>query len=531
MLKLYANIFLSLLLHTSLFAQDDDPTQTPLSGFVDMHAHPRDDLAFGTQLFYGAPYGNPEEALGNCKAGHSKNLFRSVLAAQTEQQNNPTWKDGKAGYPDFATWPAWCTTLHQQMWIDWIERAHQGGLSIMVALAVSSHTIASAAKSKGPYDDAQVLINCIQGIKDLVAYSTFMEIALTPEDVRRIVSNGKLAVVLGTEMDNIGNFYSPADQYKAKFNPSPTNEQIKEELDKLWELGVRYIFPVHLNNTIFGGSALANSTLNVANKFVTGKEFIPEQISTKESGIGFRLQHPAIGLNGAAKMFMPLLLPKNINPARKDNYSYWDTIPGFGHRNSLGITDKGRFGLNYMMQKGFLIDIDHMSEKMANEVLQMAVTNDYPVNSGHNGLRGESDTENVRTIQQYQLLKQIGGMVGLGHCDSANGFVKSFREVGQIMGFMNMAIGTDVGGFKALPKPDFSVHVEYDSTLSPCKTGNRTWDINIDGVAHYGLLPDYIRSWDEAGMTPKEKSAFMSSAEYFTRMWEKCELRKAQIPH
>lgn len=70
-----------------------------------------------------------------------------------------------------------------------------------------------------------------------------MEIALTPQDVRRIVGSGKLAVILGSEMDNIGNFYSPADHYKkAIFNPNPSNEQIQSELDKLWELGIRYIF-------------------------------------------------------------------------------------------------------------------------------------------------------------------------------------------------------------------------------------------------------------------------------------------------
>jgi hypothetical protein len=71
--------------------------------------------------------------------------------------------------------------------------------------------------------------------------------------------------------------------------------------------------------------------------------------------------------------------------------------------------------------------------------------------------------------------------------------------------------------------------VVYDSSFTRCKTGNRTWDINVDGVAHYGLLPDYMRAWDAAGMTAQEKKVFMSSAEDFTEMWEKCELRKGKI--
>ena len=501
----------------------------PLSGYVDMHAHPRGDLAYGTELFYGAPYGDISVALGNCKADHSKNLLRSVLAAQTEQQNNKDWKDKKEGYPDFATWPSWCSILHQQMWVEWIERAHKGGLNVMVALAVSSHCIASAAKTTGPQDDGQVMLNCIQGIKDLVSHSNFMEIALTPADVRRIVAGGKLAVILGSEMDNIGNFYAPADNYMASFNANPTEEQLKAELDKLWDLGIRYIFPVHLNNTVFGGSALIVPTLNVANKFVTGAEFIPEQVNTQVSGIGFRLQNPAVGLNPVAKMFMPMLLPKNVNPGRKGNYTYWDTLPGFGHRNTLGLLPKGKVGISYMMHKGFLIDIDHMSEKMADEVLELAVTNDYPVNSGHNAPRGSSGTENGRTNKQYVQLKQVGGMVGLGHADNAAEFVSHYRQVGQQMGFSHMGIGTDVGGFAPLPAPDSTLHLTYDIEFTRCKTGNRSWDINTDGVAHYGLWPDYIRLWQAAGLTTEEKLTFMSSAEHFTQMWEKCEQRKTKI--
>lgn len=495
-----------------------------------MHAHPRGDLAYGTELFYGAPYGDIAVALGNCKEDHGKNIIRSVLAKQTEQQNDANWKDGKAGYPNFTTWPSYCSILHQQMWVDWIERAHkEGNLNIMVALAVSSHCIGSAAKCKGPLDDKQVLLNCIQGIKDMVAHSTFMEIALTPHDVRRIISSGKLAVILGTEMDNIGNFYSPADNYNAHFNPTPTNEQIKAELDSLYALGIRYIFPVHLNNTVFGGTALIVPTLNVANKFVTGSEFKVEQVNTANSGIAFHLQHPGVGLNAMAKLFMPYLLPKTVNPGKKENYTFWDTLPGFGHRNSLGLTERGRFGIAYMMQKGFLIDIDHMSEKMANEVLSMAVTNDYPVNSGHNAPRGSAGNENGRTPKQYAQLKKVGGMIGMGHADNATDFVQKFRQVAQIMDYTHIAIGTDVGGFSPLPQRDTTITLTYDNNFTRCKTGNRTWDINTEGVAHYGLWPDYIRSWSLAGMTAKEKEVFMSSAEHFTQMWEKCELRKKQL--
>lgn len=514
-------------------AQAQNGQFAPMTGYVDMHTHPRSDLSFGGELFYGCPYGDIAVELKNCRPYHDRwslnnlrgNVFRQQLAEQTETQYSRTCRDKKIGYPDFTSWPSWCSVLHQQMWVDWIERAHQGGLNIMVALATGSHCLTEVAKTGGIHDDKFAIATGIQGIKDLVAHSTFMEIALTPQDVRRIVASGKLAVILGIEIDNIGNFYTPADRYQGYFNPNPSDQDVQAELDRLWDMGIRYIFPIHLTNNIFGGAAIYISQFTVGNKFNTGIEFIPEHVSTKESGIAYHLDHPVLALNKLARMFMPLLLPRSINPARKKNYTFWKVAPGFGHRNSLGLTDKGRAAVRYMMHKGFLIDIDHMSEKSANEVLDIAMKENYPVNSGHNGLRGTAGNENGRTVAQYLRINQLGGMIGLGHGDYASNFVRGYREVNKIVNYSHVAIGTDVDGFYPLPHKDTSLYVTYDSSFTRCKTGNRTWDINTDGVAHYGLMPDYIRSWTQAGMTEQEKNVFMSSAEHFTQMWEKCEAR------
>jgi len=533
---LITSLFLVLVFSYKVTAQkSNDSTYAPMSGYIDMHTHPRSDIAFGGNLFYGCPYGDISQELKNCSDDHEGirtlhgNLFRQKLAEQAEVLYSKDWKDKKRGYPDFKSWPSWCSVLHQQMWVDWIERAHQGGLNIMVALVTHSQCIASAAKTNGKVENEQVMLDGIQGIKDLVTHSTYMEVALTAQDVRRIVAGGKLAVIIGIEMDNIGNFYSPPGHSKGIFNPNPTNEQIQAELDKLWDLGVRYIFPVHITNNAFGGAAIYFTPFDVANKFNTRSEFIPEEVSTKESGISYHLEHPIKTLDPLAKLVMPFLLPRRLSPARKKNYTYWDTIPGYGHRNSLGITYQGRFAIGYMMKKGYLIDIDHMSEKMANDVLSMAVESDYPVNSGHNFLRGDEGNENGRTLAQYLKIKQLGGMIGLGHGGYAGGFVRAYRETLKLLGYTHVAIGTDVGGFYPLPHRDTSAVVSYDNTFQRCTTGNRTWDINIDGVAHYGLMPDYIRSWTQAGMTAQEKQTFMSSAEYFTQMWEKCEMRRGKL--
>lgn len=538
----------------SLYAQPNNTApnndvslvEKPLTGFVDMHSHPRSDLAYGTELFYGKPYGDIATALGSCKAYHGMwgaknkhgNVFRNKIASQTEQQYDAAIKDDYEGYPNFATWPSPASVLHQQMWVDWIRRAHEGGLNIMVALAAHSHCIASAAQTKGPLDDETVLTNVIQGIKDLANSTDFMEVAYTPADVRRIVGSGKLAVILGLEMENIGNFYTPAEpDNDALFNPNPTGQEIRDELDKLWNMGVRYIFPIHITNNIFGGTSLCIPALNVPNKFNTGQEFIPEEVSTPETGISFVLTHPILTTNPEKQFLAKVairiaggILPKSVNPSIKANYTFWEPKPHQGHRNSMGLTDKGQFAIHYMMQKGFMIDIDHMSEKTATSVLGMAVQNDYPVNSGHSGMRDSLGSERELSLAEYAKLKQVGGMVGAGNGNRASLFVKNYRGLLHVMGDRNVAIGTDAGGFYPLPFRDSTIHLDYAAAhLTKCTTGNRTWDINVDGVAHYGLLPDYIKCWELAGMTSEEEKTFMSSAEYFTQMWEKCERRKVQI--
>lgn len=518
--------------------------KTPIGGFVDMHTHPRNDLSFGTQLFYGVPYGDISVSMGNCNEYHGSwglgnlkgNVFRQKLAEQTEQQYHSDCKHSAKGYPDFESWPSWCSVLHQQMWIDWIERAHHGGLNIMVALATNNHCIADAAETQGPYDDKQSMLNSIQGIKDMVENSSFMQIAYSAQEARTIVLNGKMAVILGIEMDNIGNFYSPADRPKGTFNENPNHNNIKQELDEIWDLGVRYIFPIHLTDNIFGGAAMYISAFSVANKYNTGKEFTPEPVSTEQSGIAFNLTHPVLDTDPEADCISKIalrlaggILPESVNPSRRENYTFYKSTEGMGHRNSKGLTTNGRFALTYMMQKGFMIDIDHMSDKMVTEVLSIAEENDYPVNSGHNGLRGTKGSEAHRTMEQYKRIHKLGGMAGLGHGDYASNFVSQYRQVHNIMGAGSVAIGTDVNGFYPLPRPDTNTQIQYDSTFTRSSTGKRVWDINIDGFAHYGLFPDYIKSWKVAGMTQQELDGFMRSAEHFVQMWEKCEIRKSDM--
>jgi microsomal dipeptidase-like Zn-dependent dipeptidase len=552
-----------------------------LNGYVDMHTHPVAQFGFGEQLFYGHNDGEPSKALGSCNCIHNfvvwpfdgncgeQNMFRNQLVDKTDQGNHAPVHQKVAGFPSFAEWPKHNSILHQQMWVDWIRRAKEGGLRVMVALAVSNHCMADAAETGGPNDDMRAMDRQIREIKSLAGrHNDFMEVAYNSDDLRRIVTQNKLAIVVGIEMDNIGNFYNPADGKGGTYNPNPKQQDVKAEIDRLYASGVRYIFPVHVTDNVFSGAAVYVPDFNVANKYNTGKPFQVEVVDSAKTGIFFKMHHPFMeirqsitdptitfvsqmgippppGFEVIGGPFLPMMqalfykvaqiLPGHIMPDVRANYpEYPDPGKGKGHRNIKGLTPMGMYAVNYMMSKGMIIDIDHMSEKAADQALAIATIHSYPLNSGHNGFRGlKAGTENSRTDSQVVKITRQGGMLGLGHGENALNFLRNYRYGLKLTGNKPIAIGTDANGLYPLPgPPSGNARLPEGNVFRTMFMGNKTWDYNRDGVAHYGLLPAYIESMSvipKQGMTAQEKEIFFSSAEYFAQMWEKCTDAAARI--
>jgi hypothetical protein len=182
-----------------------------------------------------------------------------------------------------------------------------------------------------------------------------------------------------------------------------------------------------------------------------------------------------------------------------------------------------------------MIDIDHMSELSVSKTLEFSTQFNYPVNSGHNGPRGGHGNEKARTNGQYDTLKMVGGMIGVGTGDAeASAFLNTFRSVFSKVNGKNITFGTDVGVGAKLPHaPSPAARLTGNIPgLEPCRTGNKTWDFNTyntEGVDHYGLMPEFVKSLDEAGLRDNEKNALYGAAEYFAQMWEKCEVNKRNV--
>ena len=571
------------------------PTPTILNGFVDMHTHPMSHLGFGKRLLHGVPdigsliprgtrNCNPAdfrattitEALGNCNGTHGGwnplnngcgDTVRSLVISNLFDKDfiNKTGLDhqheGIETTPfNFAYFPHQSSKVHQQMWWEWIKRAKEkGNLRVMVALTVNSELLATILNGDTPLDDkASADLQIDELISFIGRHNDFMEIARTPADLRRIVGADKLAVILGMEVDNIGNFNKPG--------MAANETAVKAEINRLYAKGVRYIFPIHLVDNKFGGTAVYDNLFNAANKYstggVTGNYFAVETgpvqyrlgVSSIPGGDFMVMQTfaptlaalsgtpypPAMSLQcpipilGCWKTFKTLQSIFTPNPA----YAVYSATPG-GHVNKKGLSELGKFAVLEMMKLGMIIDIDHMSDKSQEDTLIIAERpgNDYPLNIGHNGMQSPRGSERIASLNTIKRIAALKGVFGIGTSDSekhkfdSQTFISSFNEVWTAMGgnsYGAVAIGTDVNGMERLPRgPDDVVPNFYNSDFPISKTANREWHYPSQGVIHYGLMADFLR--DVMQKNPTVHENLMNSAEHFARMWEKAELQKTKV--
>jgi microsomal dipeptidase-like Zn-dependent dipeptidase len=539
-----------------------------LKGYVDMHTHLMSHLAFGGKVLYGAPDentlmlkgsiyrgwdlfkpttcneinevpGSVGRALSDCNAIHGGwgatdnncgNTIRAEIVNKVDKiyvfkQKNGVGDLGHidhphGGYPNFTHWPHQSSVTHQQMWHEWIKRAYNGGLRVMVSLAVTNSLLAEAASADQYIDDkSSVELQLIEMRKFVQRHSDFMEIAKSPADLRRIVKANKLAVILGVETDDIGNL-TRRSRFK---NENISMLQIKGEISRLYyTYDVRYIFPVHMANNIFGGTAVNNNLFALSTKYYTNNyvEVIP---STGEN-IGYQIGNEDFGFPGAE-----LLRTLNLGWIIDHQPRYNNPGPGYGHKNKLGLTALGISALVEMMKLGMMIDIDHMSDKAQRQAFQVArLYGFYPLNCGHNGIRGPNSTERNIARDLVDSIEVYGGMFGVGSTDATpQMFVNNYLNVWNQIGRKPIGIGTDVNGLEPLPRCTNnldSAQFYRGFPLPLSNMGNKKWNYTKEGVAHYGLMPEFLKDVSmrtNNGMTVY--SQLMESAEYFAQMWEKCE--------
>jgi microsomal dipeptidase-like Zn-dependent dipeptidase len=460
-----------------------------------------------------------------------------IKAIQDVNKANSPGSDAD-GFGDFKSWPKWNDITHQSMWIDWIKRAHDlGDLDVMVALAVNNETLADAVRGPGdgPDDDMASADLQIAEIKALVERNKWMEIARSSADLRRIVYSGKLAVVLGVEVDNLGDFNR---------KPNLSEADVRAEITRLRDEGVRYLFPIHVIDNPFGTTAAFNDLFNLSNLREAGHFWNlecarPDDQVTYQYKLGNPLDlvsdvfEPPPGLPVATDIELAALMATKLGMV-SDTFDP-PVVPhcpdGIGMLNKgvpdPGLTPLGKFAMAEMMRQGILIDIDHMSQAARADSLDIASREHYPLNSGHNAVRVVSKDTNERalTADEYKRIAAVHGMSAVGGAKTSDAeWVQRYQGIVAALGPGTppgaVSFGTDANGLIQLIDKPNGRRFDYSQSFPESKLGDVSWDYNDVGVAHYGMLADFMHGLPSLPGGSDVVAGLKSSAEYFAVTWE-----------
>jgi microsomal dipeptidase-like Zn-dependent dipeptidase len=493
-------------------------------GFADMHLHITANQRAGGEVIYGEPYDiyGITRALGHDAEVHGPDGSEDVTG-NLLRTGLPFGTHDVAGWPTFAGWPVHDTITHQQTYYVWLQRAWMAGERLVVAQTVEDQPICEIEPRRAHSCDETVAVR--QQVKTLHGLQNYVDaqaggtgkgwfrLVYNPGQARSAIEKGRLAVLVGIESSNLFGCSEQMGQ------PECTKRDVDRGIRSARRLGVRSVFPMHWTDNAFGGSALEGGAkgifINLLEAFQTGHYFrtgpCPEPGQGEEMGSLSPVELSVLS------SFFPAAAPLAQSP--------FPEYPAGRQCNANGLTPLGAYLIKRLMANHMLIEVDHMSEWAREAVLRIAKRRHYPLVSGHTGTGG------AWTTGQLKLLYRLGG-VAAATPDQAPALaakIESFRQDRAKRGYFAVGLGTDTGGFADLPGP------RPDAAQSPLaypfrafqgnvvfqrqRTGQRTFDLNSDGVAHYGLIADLLADVQQHGGTPALRSLFRS-AEAYLRMWQ-----------
>ncbi|HUP92977.1 MAG TPA: RICIN domain-containing protein [Solimonas sp.] len=517
----------------------------PMEGYADLHVHQMAHLGFGGSIVWGAPYGNAASVLGaipaNMKQGHDRtealfdgDYFGGIFSSTTHNED---------GYSTFNTWPSRSLATHQQAYEDWLFRAYVGGLRLMVMLAVNSEDMFGRGENDVPIVGGAT----IQGVKAAGRSGNDMEalehqireayrmqadvdarnggagqgwyrIVRDPDEASAVIASGKLAVILGTELQHLFNCDSD--------RPACTQATISEGLDRLEAMGVNYVFPIHHKLNQFGGSS----------------NFVVLTNGPTEDCIETSQQCSSTGLTAIGKFLVEELTQRGM--LIDTDHLGWKAF-----NDAMSIAEA----------RGYPVVASHVG--------------------AFNLQAGDNQHEHMRKADQFRRIFNVGGMVALGSdwsseeyssskttpvkvpisCGGADRWANQYLFLKDLAGANaltgangRLAFGSDWNGFASWPGPRYGASpcasrtaqngqpipkaspvaypIALPSQLVPAAIGAATslpmfswfrmWDYNAEGFQHVGLTPDFVEDLRRTGLTLADIEALYRSARGTVELWK-----------
>jgi len=493
-----------------------------VSGFLDAHVHVTAFEFLGGRFHCGrpwSPYG-VMDALKDCPDHAPDGRF--AVAENFLSYGTPVGTHSTDGWPNFDGWPKYFSLTHEGTYWKGIERAWRGGLRILVADLVENRALCEIyflkKNSCVDMDSLRLQARALDDLQDYIDAQFkgpgkgFFRIVKTPAEARAVINEGKLAVVMGVETSQ------PFDCLYVDGVEQCSLEQIDAGLEELWNLGVRSMFPVHKFDNAFGGTAMDGGTtgilVNVGNKKMTGRWWQAESCPEGEhdnSPTNLSFGNPAL-----YEFLRDFVLPL-----------FDDDLPAYPPGNICnvrGLTHFGEYLIHRMIDRGMIVETDHLSVKGRDLVLDILEARGYSgVITSHSW---GDDPSRVR-------IQELGGIVA-PYANTTTTFIRDWedaRATQPAQYLWGIGYGTDTNGLgsQAAPRPGAAEndpvtypYTTFDggTTIDQSLWGNRLWDFNSDGASQYGLFPDWIEDMSHvAGQDIVDDLA--RGAEAYLQMWER----------
>ena len=340
-------------------------------GFLDDHIHLGAFEFLGGRFHCGrpwSPYG-VTVALKDC-ADHFPNGAGAVVE-NFISTGSPVGTHSPEGWPSFAGWPRDESQTHEGTYWKWIERAWRSGLRLMVNDLVENRALCELYPLKR--NNCNEMVSAYKQAEDMRALQDYIDaqfggpgkgffrLVSSSAEARRVINDGKLAVVLGIEVSEV------LDCGQFNGTPKCDTAQIDRELDKLYAAGVRSMFPVHKFDNALGGtrfdSGATGVLVNTGNKYATGQFWTADHCDDPDHD-----NTPTPIGNEEAQLMATLFGPALTQPLFQGQLPVYPPGP---HCNPKGLTALGEHVIRSMMRKGMIVETDHMSMKARRQVLSI----------------------------------------------------------------------------------------------------------------------------------------------------------------
>ncbi|WP_183095405.1 hypothetical protein [Nocardioides stalactiti] len=504
-------------------------------GYVDAHTHGMAFEFLGGKVHCGRPwhaYGAPY-ALVDCPdhtltQGNGA-ILESFLSGETSHD--------PVGWPTFKDWPAPHSLTHEGTYYRWLERAWRGGQRLFVNLLVENNKLCQLYPlKKNSCDDMDSIRLQARDMYEFQDYvdaqfggpgKGFYRIVKTPFEARQVINAGKLAVVMGIETSIP--FGCTFKEVLGKDQPACDEAEIDANLDEMEALGVRQMELVNKFDNALSGVAGDSGEIGV---LVNSANFL-------ETASFWQMEHcePADGESADNPQTVLPTLPEQDAIFGAIFSLFGDAIqlpqlPVYGppaHCNKRGLTDLGEHLIRALAERHMIFDPDHMSVKARQSSMDLIEELDYP---------GVLSSHSWSTPDTYPRIYRAGGFI-TPYAGDSTGFVDKWRrhvEWADPRYYWGIGFGADINGLGAQGDPrgaDVPNPVTYPFNgingvqVDKQQAGERVWDINVDGVAQYGLYPDWVQDLgmvadtQRAGDGAAIRDDMARGTEAYLQMWER----------